>query len=1141
MKMNHKRIRKNRKDNRRPDQKRRLSLQSLEGRRLMAADMSTLSSLDMSLLDNSIAKYDDTSSMLARTPIDTTQFETDRKDQATNPRAEYWFEGLSPVVRGAVENGRDLSWFSKSELARATSWAVITDDSSHAKDLVSDLTRNAQVQDRTDLFGGTLPASVYEVQLKNPRDYEQLTTLVGKTGVLDVIPLFTQRDEATGTLDPATVADDSFANQWHLDATPNDTQLGLFENPPQWGIDAEGAWASSTGEGVTVAIVDSRQQFNHPDLAGNNNAALNYDDANRDWGGDGIGDNNPNVFLPGGHGNWPVNGGGPNQSHGTAVAGIAIGDDDGTGIVGVAPDATYAAFNYFEGPAPSIANTFSAANIAPIDVFNNSWGVVNSRNLIIRSFLDLQAVENAATNSIFVKSAGNNRNVFNGFQGWDRTNYDQSHMRQSIMVAAARQDGGVERYSNPGSNNLISAPVNRTGFGNTWTSDVTDLAGNAGDNRGYTNGNLTTGFNGTSAAAPMVSGVVALMLEANPNLDWRNTQHILIDTAQKNGLIDLNGDGILDGGDGNSDGVIDNFNQRNTFAGNANYDTDGDGNGLIDLNGDGIPDGNVDPYHTGWFQNAAGNWVSDNFGFGMLDANAAVQVAAGWTPVLPELSVNSMTKTIITGALAEGNLGALNSVNNVDTFVTESNLTVEWVEVTINATVADQDDLMLVLQSPSGTQSVLMAPGGSTAQTDVDNFTFSSNQFWDENASGIWTLQALDTGVADGQASTIDDWQISIHGTCAVVSPLIVNSLAHPLASLGKFASLALSAGGLDPTSYTINNVNQVGDSASMGVFSNGTASGLPLDQGLLFTSGKVVDAIGPNDQPDTSTSWSNPGHSLLDGLTGQATLDASGLEIYFTPTEDVTISYDFLFGSEEFDEWVGTVFNDGAGIFITALKSPSDEFQNGFTPTNISQTFNGADLAVNQLATKSQNGGVSGKYYDSNPCCGDMNWEYDGSSLLSHSSAIPLKAGAHYYIGMMVADASDGIYDSALAIGLDGSGVKASELFNIATKPLPFPIDAGRLPFEFKPGDFARQQRPPFMPLPGSKDPDLLRQQRGYHMERIPAAPIETKSTKLDAWKFSEQDHAKRRESLVHEQVDAVFKEFDSVEGIVRFGARRR
>ncbi|MDE0865989.1 MAG: S8 family serine peptidase [Rubripirellula sp.] len=998
MKMNLKQTRKSRKDNRHPHHQRRLSLESLEGRRLMAADLSSLSTFDMSQFDNSIAKYDDTSSMLARTPIDTTQFETARKDQATNPRAQSWFEGLSPAVRSAVENGRDLSRFSKSELTKATSWAVITDDSSHAKDLVSGLARNALVQNHTDMFGGTLPASVYEVQLKNARDYQQLTALIGKTGVFDVIPLFSQRDEATGTLDPATVADGSFANQWHLDTTAS---------PTQWGIDAEGAWASSTGQGVTVAIVDTRQQFNHPDLIGNNNAALNYDDANRDWDGDGIGDNNPNVFLSGGHVNWPINGGGPNQSHGTAVAGIAIGDDDGTGIVGVAPDATYAAFNYLESPTQSIANTFSAANIAPIDVFNNSWGVNNWRELRVRSFLDLQAVQNAATNSIFVKSAGNNRDVFQTFNGWDRTNYDPFHMRQAIMVAAAQQNGGVEAYSNPGSNNLISAPVNRSGFGNTWTSDVSDVIANAADNRGYANGNLATGFNGTSAAAPMVSGVVALMLEVNPNLDWREIQHILIDTAQKNGLIDSDADGILDSGDGNSDGVIDNFNLRNTFAGNANYDTDGNGF--------------VDPYHTGWFQNAAGNWVSDDFGFGMLDANSAVQAAADWDPIDPELHQNSLKRTVNV-QVNEGFLGGLNSVSNVSSYVTDSHLQVEWVEITVNATVPVVDDLMLVLQSPGGTQSVLMAPGGSTANANISNFTFSTNQFWDESAEGIWRLQALDTGVGDGQLMTIDDWKISIHGKSNGASPLQVVSLDDPSLSPEVFTVLAMAGGGMKPDQYELIDVRQVGDSLSMGVFMNGSNSGLPMNSGLLFTSGKVVDAIGPNDRPDTRTDWNNPGHELLDDLTGKATNDASGLEIIFSPNEDVWLSFDHLFGSEEFDEYVGSQYNDGAGIFLAKMKLPSDEPSfDDFIPDaqNIVETFSGITPTVNNLAGVDANGNVSGKDYDPNHICGDMNWEYDGSSVLA-TSGVQLTSGSIYYVGMVVADASDGIYDSALAISLD-------------------------------------------------------------------------------------------------------------------------
>ncbi|MBT6486165.1 MAG: hypothetical protein HOK71_16080, partial [Planctomycetaceae bacterium] len=475
-------------------------------------------------------------------------------------------------------------------------------------------------------------------------------------------------------------------------------------------------------------------------------------------------------------------------------------------------------------------------------------------------------------------------------------------------------------------------------------------------------------------------------------------------------------DGMFNGGDGDSDGAIDNINVRSTFVTNFDFDRDG-ANEMFDT------DGNLaaDPYHTGWFKNAAGNWVSDNFGFGMVDANAAVQAAAAWNSIDPELHQNSLKRTI-NAPVNEGNLGGLNSVLNVASYTTDSHLQVEWVEVTVNATVPDTDELMLVLQSPGGTQSVLMAPGGTTANANISNFTFSTNQFWDESAEGTWRLQALDTGVDDGQRMTIDDWQISIHGKSSGPSPLQVSSLDDLNLTPDAFSMLAMAGGGMLPDQYELIKVRQVGDSLSMGVFTNGSDSGLPMNSGLLFTSGKVVDAIGPNDRPDTSTDWNNPGHELLDDLTGMATNDASGLEIIFSPKENVWLSFDHLFGSEEFDEYVGSEYNDGAGIFLATMKLPSkDPSFDEFIPDaqNIAEILGGIIPTVNTLAGVDANGNVSGKAYDPNHIDGDMNWEYDGSSVLT-TSGVQLQSGRIYYVGMMVADASDGIFDSALAVSLD-------------------------------------------------------------------------------------------------------------------------
>ena len=207
-----------------------------------------------------------------------------------------------------------------------------------------------------------------------------------------------------------------------------------------------------------------------------------------------------------------------------------------------------------------------------------------------------------------------------------------------------------------------------------------------------------------------------------------------------------------------------------------------------------------------------------------------------------------------------------------------------------------------------------------------------------------------------------------------------------------------------------------------MGIFENGIASDLPMDKGLIFSSGKAVDAIGPNDSDFTTTDWKNAGHPLLDNITGAQTRDASGLSMYISAEANGVLTYDALFGSEEFDEWVGSVFNDGAGIFVAELKGHDHNFTMGSVADVLRQP-SGGKMTINDLASQGNGGQVVGKFYDPNPVCGDMNWEYDGSSELTRTEPIQIQAGHHYYIGIMVADAVDGFYDSALAISLDGPG----------------------------------------------------------------------------------------------------------------------
>ena len=299
----------------------------------------------------------------------------------------------------------------------------------------------------------------------------------------------------------------------------------------------------------------------------------------------------------------------------------------------------------------------------------------------------------------------------------------------------------------------------------TVTADVTDDpaidGGPNNDNAGYVNGPTHTRFNGTSAAAPMVTGTIALMLEANPSLDWRNVQHILAQTSTKNGLIDSNGDGQLDAIDPNAGGNAANpaaagtIEMRDTFTPGVNT--------TFDIN---------DGHNTGWFQNGAGHWVSDSFGFGIVNAGAAVELASRWRNVAPERKVSTNSILASPFTIQEGNLGGLDSLDEAGSWEVDDHLSVEWVELNVKLDLPEQDEIMLAVQSPSGTRSVLMAPGGSDARpfpsrrNSFGERTFITNQFWGEDSRGEWSIEVLDTN-ADGDTARLSEASLDIFGTKA--------------------------------------------------------------------------------------------------------------------------------------------------------------------------------------------------------------------------------------------------------------------------------------------------------------------------------------------------------------------------------------
>ena len=340
-------------------------------------------------------------------------------------------------------------------------------------------------------------------------------------------------------------SDTKFSDQWHLKNT------GQGGGTSGEDVNITGAWDNYDGSGVMIAIVDDGLDTTHDDLSPNYKSSLDYDycanDANPDpssWNG-----------------------------HGTSAAGVAAAyGNDNYGVTGASMNADLIGILLI---ACSMNDNMESNGLlhqkGAVDIYSNSWGPSDNGNtkeapgpLMLAAFEEQAYGGRNGLGGIITFAGGN------GGSNSDDSNYDgYANSRFTLAIGAVDDGGDRSYYSEPGANLIVVAPSDGGASGIT----TTDIEGSGG----YSNGDWTNSFGGTSSATPLVSGIIGLIYDADPNLTWRDVQHILVNSAHK-----------------------------------------------------------VDAGNSGWTTNGAGHEINHEYGHGMIDAGAATNLAANWTNVRAE-------------------------------------------------------------------------------------------------------------------------------------------------------------------------------------------------------------------------------------------------------------------------------------------------------------------------------------------------------------------------------------------------------------------------------------------------------------------------------------------------------------------------
>lgn len=473
--------------------------------------------------------------------------------------------------------------------------------------------------------------------------------------------------------------DPYFQFQWYL------KNVGQNGGKKRLDLNVEAAWAQGiTGKNVTTAIMDDGVDYMHSDIRDNYNARASYD----------FSSNDPFPY-PRYTDDWF-------NSHGTRCAGeVAAKRDNGICGVGVAYDSKVAGIRMLDQPYMTDLIEANSMGHEPdlIDIYSASWGptddgktVDGPRNATMRAIVRGVNEGRRGLGNIYVWASGD------GGEDDDCNCDGYAASMWTISINSAINDGQNAHYDESCSSTLASTFSNGAKDPHTGVA-TTDLYGKC-----------TKTHSGTSAAAPEAAGVFALALEANPNLTWRDIQHLSVLTSKRNSLYD----------------------SKRRFN---------------------------------WNMNGVGLEFNHLFGYGVLDAGAMVALARIWKSVPPRFHCEAGSVNEVLSIPSNQSLYMNIESNACKGSETEVNY-IEHIQSVITLNSTRRGDVTLYLISPMGTRSMILSrrPNDDDRHDGFTKWPFMTTHTWGENPRGIWRLEARFESQSP-QTGFIKEWTLMLHGT----------------------------------------------------------------------------------------------------------------------------------------------------------------------------------------------------------------------------------------------------------------------------------------------------------------------------------------------------------------------------------------